>query len=139
MGFLAIPLMLVSTAASVESGRTAGAISKIEGKLQARQAELGAIQREGDRKSRLADALASQNALSGARGIAAFEGSPLTILTADIAAEEKATERDAFSTELEAFTSRARGSSAQKAAKTSANIGLLQSASSFSQIAKPQG
>ena len=136
MGVLAIPLMVLSAAGSAESQRTAGKISKIEGKLQARQSELGAIQREGDRKSRLADAMASQNASAGSRNIAAFEGSPLTILQADIAAEETATQRDVFSSELEAFTSRARGSVADRQSKAKANMGLLQAGSSFAKMAQ---
>lgn len=132
MGFLAV-LSVIGAVAQGEQTKTIGQQKKSEAKIQAAQSKLGATQREADRKSRLADALASQNATSGARSIAAFEGSPLTILQADIEREEVATERDKFSSELEQFTGLARGSSAKRQARTSANIGLLQAGTSFAQ------
>lgn len=107
--------------------KAAGKIAQGEAEVAAKQEELAAVQREGDRKNRLAEALASQNASAGARGVAAFEGSPLTILQEDIRREEKATERDVFQTKLSAMTTRARGSLARKQASTAANIGLLRS------------
>jgi hypothetical protein len=113
---------------------TAGAIAKGESKVQAKQTELAATAREVDRKERLASALASQNASAGARGIAAFEGSPLTILQADIEREEVATQRDIFSTELEAFTQRSRGSVAQRTARSEAFTGLLSAGSQFASM-----
>ena len=79
--------------------------------------------------------MASQNARAGASGIAAFEGSPLTILQADIEREEVATQRDIFSTELEAFTQRSRGSIAQKQARSESFVGLLKSGSQFASVA----
>ena len=110
---------------------TAGAIAKGDARVQAKQTELAATAREVDRKERLASALASQNARAGAAGIAAFEGSPLAILEADIQKEEVATQRDIFSTELEAFAQRSKGSVAQKQGRTAAFTGLLQSGSQF--------
>lgn len=96
-----------------------------QGKIQRREAETAAlaeeaagVSREADRKARLAQALASQNAASGASGIAAFEGSPLTIMKADVAKAGEATERDVFQTRLAARTLRARGKIAQKQATT---------------------
>jgi hypothetical protein len=71
--------------------------------LQVKQIELGATQREADRKEALNKALASQNAMTGASGITAM-GSPGTIQSADIQAEEKATQRDRFMTDLEKRT-----------------------------------
>lgn len=103
------------------------------GKAQQREAETAAlaeeaagVSREADRKARLAQALASQNAAAGASGIAAFEGSPLTIMKADIAKEGEATQRDIFQTNLRARTLRARGKIAKRQARTS---GMLQFAS----------
>lgn len=107
--------------------KAAGKIAQGEAEVAAKQEELAAVQREGDRKNRLAEALASQNASAGARGVAAFEGSPLTILQEDIRREEKATERDIFQTKLKTMTIRARGALARKQAKTAASIGLLRS------------
>ena len=136
MGAAALPLFIGSSLLSFNQQRAAGDIAKGESRVQARQAELGATQREADRKGRLAEALASQNASAGARGIAAFEGSPLAILEADIEREEVATERDKFSTDLEVLTTKSRGSIARRQARTSANIGLLKSGSQFKQLSE---
>ncbi len=111
--------------AQFKQKRAEGKIARGEAEVAAKQEELAAVQREGDRKNRLAEALASQNASAGARGVAAFEGSPLTILQEDIRKEQKATERDVFQTKLSAMTTRARGRLAERQAKTEANIGLL--------------
>lgn len=105
--------------------KTAAKAAEGEAKVAAQQEELGAIQRETDRKSRLATALASQTASAGARGVAAFEGSPLAVLEEDIRREEVATERDIFQTRLAALTTRARGKIARKQLTAQARIGLL--------------
>lgn len=109
--------------ARIEEGQT---------KLAASQEELGAVQREGDRKRRLAEALASQNAQAGAGGIAAFEGSPLTVLLEDVRKEEVATERDKFQTKgrvaqqkIAGIAARSRGKFALSSAKRGAALGLL--------------
>lgn len=104
-----------------------------QGKAMQREAETAAlaeeaagVSREADRKARLAQALASQNAAAGAAGIAAFEGSPLSIMQEDIKAAGEATQRDVFQTNLAARTLRARGKIAKRQARTG---GLLQFAS----------
>lgn len=102
-----IPLAL--TAVQISQQKAQGDIALGESKVQAEQEELGAVQREADRKERLAIALASQNAAAGAGGIAAFEGSPLTVLREDVRREEQATQRDIFSTQLSSLTARSRG------------------------------
>ena len=104
---------------------SAGSIAGGEAKIAAKQEELGAIQREGDRKSRLAEALASQIAGAGAKGIAAFEGSPLTILEEDIKTEERATERDILESRLKSIALKARGKVTRKQATAGALIGLV--------------
>jgi hypothetical protein len=118
-------LGLYSAAAQYSSTKSAGNIQRMESEAEAEMEELGATQREADRKARLAEALASQVAGAGAAGISAFEGSPLTILNADIEAEQKATQRGKFSTDLRAATIRMRGRTAQKMAKQQAQLGLL--------------
>lgn len=135
MAQAAIPLAIGSSLLGASQARSAGDITKSESELQARQVELGATQREGDRKERLAEALASQNASAGARGIAAFQGSPLTILEADIAREETATERDQFATNLEALSIRSRGSFAKSQARIQSITGLLKAGSQFASVA----
>lgn len=104
---MAIP---IATAAIQMSQQKAQAdIAQGEAKVVAEQEELGAKQREADRKERLSIALASQNAAAGAGGIAAFEGSPLTILNEDIEREQVETERDRFATGLRTMTAKSRG------------------------------
>lgn len=126
---LAIPigmgLMAYSAAGQYSATKASGQIQAMEGEAAAKQEELAATQREGDRKARLAEAMASQIATSGASGIASFEGSPLTILNADIAAEEQATQRDVFQTRLRAKSLRARGKMAEKFSKQQAKLGLI--------------
>ena len=125
---VAVTTFAVSTVAQFSQTRAAGAIAQGEAEVQAKAEELAATQREGDRKARLAEALASQNALAGSGGIAAFEGSPLTILKQDIKTEEKATERDKFQSQLGVMTTLARGQIARTQANTGANIGLIRQA-----------
>ena len=102
-----IPVALAAVQISQQSAQADIALG--ESKVQAEQEELGAKQREADRKERLAIALASQNAAAGAGGIAAFEGSPLTVMKEDIRREQVATERDIFSSQLASLTARTRG------------------------------
>lgn len=116
---------IVADVASFGMQRAAGDIARTEAETQAKAEEAAGVAREADRKQRLAEALASQNASAGARGVAAFEGSPLTIMQEDIRREKVATERDAFQTRLAAKTLRARGKIAQRQAKTGANLGLI--------------
>lgn len=106
----------------------AGKIQRMEANVMAEQEGLAAVSRERDRKARLADALASQNAAAGAKGIAAFEGSPLTILNEDIRREQVATERDKFMSQLSQMTTRARGVIAAKQGRSAGNIGLIRQA-----------
>ena len=131
MGVLAIPLAIISGLGQAEASKTETASRRIESRLNAKQTELAATQREADRKGRLADALASQNASAGARNVAAFEGSPLTILNADLEAEKVATQRDKFSAELSSFTSRARGRVAGRVGRANQNLSLIQAGQTF--------
>jgi hypothetical protein len=119
----------LSIGSTLESGKQA----KRESKVAAKQEEIASVSRERDRKQQLNDALASQIATAGAGGIAAFEGSPLTIIQTDITREERATERDKFNTKLGVITIKTRGKLANEAAQTAAlkkglglatNIGL---------------
>jgi hypothetical protein len=122
---------LLSAGTQVKAGREAAKEAEITAQTQ----ELAATQREADRKERLARAMATANASAGASGIAAFEGSPLTILQQSIEAEQTATERDAFNARIGALTTRARGSSAQAQGRLSAAGTLLQGGSNIAQLA----
>lgn len=113
--------------ASFGMERAQGKIARGEAEVAAKAEEAAGVSREADRKSRLADALASQNATAGAGGVAAFEGSPLSIMKEDMRRAGEATERDEFQTKLKALTLRTRGKIAERQAKTGANIGLITS------------
>lgn len=112
----------------------AGKQSLREAELTAQSEELAATQREGDRKERLAKAMATANAQAGAAGIAAFEGSPLTILQESIRNEETATERDRFNTRISALTTRARGESALSTARVGAATTLAKGLATGAQL-----
>ena len=112
----------------------AGKQSAREAELSAQTEELAATQRETDRKERLAKAMATANAQAGAAGIAAFEGSPLTILQESISNEETATERDRFNSRISALTTRQRGQSAKTISRIGAASTLLQGASNTAQL-----
>lgn len=128
-----IPLAVAAVRFSQEKAQAD--IELGESKVQAEQEELGAVQREADRKERLAIALASQNAAAGAGGVSAFEGSPLTILKEDIRREEVATERDVFSTKLSTLTTRSRAAARSKSSKSQS---LLTAATTVSKFAGDQ-
>lgn len=113
------------TVLQIKQGIDAAKIAAGDRKLRTSQAELGALQREADRKKRLALALASQNAQAGAKGVAAFEGSPLAILAADIETEETATERDAFNTKVIGLALKSRSKVARKQAKAAGTLTLI--------------
>ncbi len=130
-----VALIAATTLLTVGSKVQAGKQAVKEAEITAQTQELAATQREVDRKERLATAMATANANAGASGIAAFEGSPLTILQQSIEAEQTATERDAFNTRIGALTTRARGQSAQSQARLSAAGSLLQGGSNIAQLA----
>lgn len=118
---------IIADIATFGLSRAQGSIARGESEVAAKSEEAAGVSRESDRKERLAQALSSQSATAGASGIAAFEGSPLSIMKEDIRRESKATERDVFQTKLKAMTLRARGKIAERQAKTGANLGLITS------------
>ena len=127
----------MSTAVQALSVFERQSIAKIERgqtEVAAKQEELAVTAREADRKDRLANALASQNARAGAAGVAAFEGSPLTILQDQIEREKVATERDVFGAELAALGLRATGRVREKQARVRSLISTAQFVSDAAQI-----
>jgi hypothetical protein len=122
---MGLGLMGASSIAQYGLTKTSGQIQAAEGKVAAKMEETAAAAREADRKARLAEALASQVAGAGASGISAFEGSPLTILQADIEAEQQATQRDIFESRMRAQALRTRGAMAKKMAKSQAQLSLM--------------
>ena len=133
MGAMAVPLLIGGSLLQFGSGIVAGNAAKSEAELTAKQLgleakgeEVGAIQREADRKNRLAAAMASQIAGSGAKGISAFEGSPLSVLQEDIKTEETATQRDLFNTRMGVLSKRASAQSVVARGKTQSRVSKLQ-------------
>jgi len=139
MGILLGSAALGIAGASFGLQRAGGKIARGQAEVAAKAEEAAGVSREADRKERLIEALASQNAAAGAGGIAAFEGSPLSVMKEDIRREAKATERDVFQTRLRAMTLRARGKIAERQAKTSAAIGLITTATERFTKAKTAG
>lgn len=125
--------------ASFGMQRSQGKIARGEAEVAAKAEEAAGVSREADRKDRLAQALASQNAAAGAGGIAAFEGSPLSVMNEDIRKESQATGRDEFQTKLRSMTLRAQGKIAERQAKTAANIGLITAVEDRAAKAMTQG
>lgn len=103
----------------------AASAAERQGEVEAQAEEIAATQRESDRKERLAEAMASQTASAGGRGVLAFEGSPLAVLNEDMRKEEVATDRDAFNARISGLGSKIRGSNLGGQLRTQAKIGLL--------------
>jgi len=128
-------LMAYSAAGEYSSTKASGEMKRREHEAQAEMEELAATQQEGDRKARLAEAMASQVAGSGAAGISAFQGSPLTILQADIESEQRATQRGRFQSGLQAEGFRMKGRVGEKMASQNAKLGLLSNIGSMAMTA----
>lgn len=129
----AIPLIIAGVGQVQKT--QAAKIEAIERDVESKQAETAAAAREADRKERLAKAVASQAAGTGA-SLIAFEGSPLTVLEEDIQREEQATERDILSTRIEQLASGARSRIGMMQAKSGAALSLFESGYQASKTAK---
>jgi len=77
-------LALASSAASAKASRQAGEAKEQAYKRDAEREEFAAKDREIQRKQRILAALATQNAVRGATGVAAFEGSSANMMAQDI-------------------------------------------------------
>jgi hypothetical protein len=128
---MAVAIPLAMAAVQMSQQRAQADIQLGESKVVAEQEELGAKQREADRKERLSIALASQNASAGAGGIAAFEGSPLSVMKEDIRREKTATERDVFGSKMASLTARARGNVQSKSLRSQSLLTAASAATEF--------
>lgn len=122
--FVGVTLAVGASVGSAVMQSKAGDIAQIQAKTAAKAEEGAALSREADRKARLNEALAAQNAAAGAGGVFGFEGSPLSVMKEDISREQEATERDETMTKIRALTLRAGGRIARRQARTGAIIGL---------------
>ena len=103
-----------------------GSMAREQAKTEATAIETQAAQREADRKDRLLKVMASQSAMAGAGGVAAFQGSPLAVLDENIRQSEKAQEREDLATKVGVTTARTRGKVAYRQSRLQAATGLLQ-------------
>lgn len=125
-----IPLILagaglMGAATSYRMGSIAGEMGKQEAKTAAKGLELELTQREADRKEMLAKQLATVIASSGASGISAFEGSPLSVLRSTVRESDISAERDRFNTDLQKMTMRARARMAKQTGRVAGLAGLM--------------
>lgn len=104
-----------------EYTKKAARIEARDAEMAAQQIELEQVQREADRKERLARSMATTIASAGASGVAALEGSPLSVLQQSVRNEQRATQRDKYMSDLKAMTSRYRGRMGIYSAKVQAN------------------
>lgn len=133
---MAAAALIMSMGAGLASAATKETQADIEAgqaEVAAKNEELRLVQREADRKDRLASSIATQNAMAGAKGIAAFEGSPLTILEDSLKRERTASERDRFSTEMNVLAGRVTARTRRKMQGINTRLSLLKTASSASQ------
>lgn len=126
-------LLIGMSAASLAAKESQASLEEGQAEVAAKTEELRLKQREADRKDRLASALAAQNAMAGARGVAAFEGSPLTILQDSLERERTATERDVFSTELSNLALRSGAKAKRRMSQINARLGFFQSSMGVAQ------
>lgn len=132
-------LSIFTSAAKFGAQKDAARAAEKQGKVEAQQEEIMATQREADRKERLAEAMASQTASAGSRGVFAFEGSPLSVLQEDMRKEEVATDRDAFNARVAGLGSRIRGFTAGKGMRQQATIGLFTDIQDIAKAGMPTG
>ena len=77
-------LALASSVVSAKASRDAGVAKEQAYKRDAEREEFAAKDREIQRKQRILAALATQNAVRGAQGVRAFEGSSANMMAQDV-------------------------------------------------------
>lgn len=98
-----------------------------EGKLEAKMADVAALQRETDRKSELVKAISSQRARASGAGIT-MEGSPMSVIEESIRQTGIDSERDKFNTTVSKQSSIYKAKARAGAIKRGATIKFLKSA-----------
>lgn len=104
-----------------------------QGKLQAEMEDVAAAQRETDRKMDLARSIGSIRAGAGASGITG-EGSPLTLISEAVKAEERDTQRDVFMTKMRKSSALMRSRMRSGQIMGQAQLSMLQSAQNTAQM-----
>ena len=117
----------INSILQITGARQASRIAERESKLERQKLDLQGLSREADRKTELAKRLATANAMSGTKGIAAFEGSPLTVLKQMERDVEDVSQQDKFMTELAKTTAKYRGKQQKAGYQSQAAQSLLTS------------
>lgn len=118
----------VAAAFTYKAQRDAGAMARIQYKEQAQQEQDAARSREIDRRRRLVEALASQNAEAGAIGAATGVGSRRAIAMADARLASLDSLTDRASTNRRAIMLRKAGDEAYRQARLQGYATLLDTA-----------
>lgn len=116
---------LVQAGQSYRMGSIAGELGKKEAQVQSKALGLELTQREADRKENLSRQLASVIATSGAKGVSAFEGSPLSVLRQVSRETDISSERDKFNTQLQQLTAKQRAKMNKQMGRASGIAGLV--------------
>jgi hypothetical protein len=117
----------INSILQLSGARSAGKMAMRESKLEGKRLNLQSLSREADRKEALAKAMATANAASGTRGIAAFEGSPLAVLDRLERDVDRDQERDDFMTGLAQTTNKYRGKAQKAGYQSQATQSMLSS------------
>jgi hypothetical protein len=129
--FIFLGATAAAGAASAIQSRNAGKLQQIEYKRQAQEEETSARDREIERRRRLVQALASQNAEAGALGLDATTGSRRAITLEDVRRARMDDLTDRAMTSRRAVSLASAGRAARRQGNLQAGATLLDTASTI--------
>lgn len=129
--YIYLAATVAGTAVSVKASQDAGKATQIAHKEQAKQEEMAARDREIERRRRLVQALASQNAEAGAAGLDPTVGSRRAITLEDQRRAGLDTLTDRAMTSRRALNLRAAGKNARRQANLESAATILNTASTL--------
>jgi hypothetical protein len=128
--FIYLGATVLAGGASVVSQRRAGALQQIAYKEQAKQEEFSARDREIERRRRLVQAIASQNAEAGALGLDPTMGSRRAIMLEDVKRARFDDLTDRAMTTRRATSLKSAGRESRRQANFQSDVTLLDTAGS---------
>lgn len=131
--FIYLGATVLSGALAYRQQRTAGKIAEFQYRDQAEQEETAARDREIERRRRLVQALASQNAEAGALGIDGATGSRRAIVLDDVRRSRMDSLSDRAMTNRRAVNLRSAGGNYRRQSNIGAATNLLDTVSSVAQ------
>ena len=117
----------INSVLQVYGAKSASKMAMRESKLEQKKIDLQGLSREAERKNELAKRLASANAMSGTKNIAAFEGSPLTVIKQMERDVGDVSKQDKFMTDLAKTTAKYRGKQQKAGYQSQATQSILTS------------